>query len=81
MKKYIRKLSDSKAFTDIFKLASVQIILRPVQVLKSFMVARFLGPEVYGILKSVELVQMLNKFGNFGFKAVVIRDGIPLKYN
>tara|TARA_B100000965_G_C19545148_1_gene737438 strand:- start:3 stop:1295 length:1293 start_codon:yes stop_codon:yes gene_type:complete len=77
LKLYFQKLIKSKAFSDIFKLGSAQIFLRPFQILKSFVVARFLGPEVYGILKSIEIIQMLNKFGNLGFKETVIRDGIP----
>ena len=77
LKKYIQKLKKSKSISDIFKLGSAQILIRPFQILKSFIVARFLGPEVYGVLKSVEIIQMLNKFGNLGFNATVIRDGIP----
>lgn len=81
LKLYFQKLIKSKAFSDIFKLSSAQILIRPFQILKSFVVARFLGPEVYGILKSVEIIQMLNKFGNLGFRATVIRDGIPYVTN
>ena len=48
-------------------LKSLGLIARTKQVQQQFIVAKYLGPEEYGILKSVELIQMLNKFGNLEF--------------
>ena len=55
-------------------MMGANILIKPIQVTKSFIVAKYLGPEDYGILKSVELIQMLNKFGDLGFNSTVIRD-------
>tara|TARA_A100000164_G_C21929017_1_gene784607 strand:- start:1378 stop:2661 length:1284 start_codon:yes stop_codon:yes gene_type:complete len=72
----IKILKNKKSLMDIVKLSSIQIVLRPLQIIKSFVVAKYLGPESYGILKSVELIAMLNKFGSLGFKPTIIRNGI-----
>ena len=63
-----------KSTTDISWMVGANIIIKPLQVAKSFIVAKYLGPGDYGILKSVELIQMLNKFGDLGFNSTVIRD-------
>ena len=75
------KIKSSKSSKDILYLTFTHLLLKPIQFLKSFIVAKYLGPEEYGILKSVELIQMLNKFGNLGFKAALIRDGATAKSN
>ena len=71
---FFKKYKYNKSFKDIINLSGVQIALRPLQFLKSFVVAKYLGPEVFGILKSVELISMLNKFGSLGFKPAIIRN-------
>ena len=71
---FLTKYKNSKGLKDIISLSGVQILLRPLQFLKSFVVAKYLGPEVFGILKSVELISMLNKFGSLGFKPTIIRN-------
>ena len=38
------------------------------------MVAKYLGPADFGLLKSIELVQMLNKYGNLGFRLTANRE-------
>tara|TARA_Y100001958_G_C21235365_1_gene561655 strand:+ start:1459 stop:2691 length:1233 start_codon:yes stop_codon:yes gene_type:complete len=55
-------------------MIGANILIKPIQVVKSFIVAKYLGPGDYGILKSVELIQMLNKFGDLGFNSTAIRD-------
>lgn len=70
----IKGLFERKYVRDIAWMISANIIIKPFQIIKSFFVAKFLGPEQYGILKSVELIQMLNKFGDLGFVSTVIRD-------
>tara|TARA_B100001063_G_scaffold38446_1_gene32121 strand:- start:20746 stop:22047 length:1302 start_codon:yes stop_codon:yes gene_type:complete len=63
-----------KSTKDISWMVGANILIKPLQVAKSFIVAKYLGPEDYGIIKSVELIQMLNKFGDLGFNSTVIRD-------
>jgi len=63
-----------KSTKDISWMVAANILIKPFQVVKSFIVAKYLGPEDYGILKSVELIQMLNKFGDLGFNSTVIRE-------
>jgi O-antigen/teichoic acid export membrane protein len=70
----IKSILKTKYLKDIVWMVSANIIVKPFQIVKSFIVAKYLGPEHYGILKSVELIQMLNKFGNLGFVNTVIRD-------
>ena len=77
IKKNIVKAKDFaqiKSVKDISWMIGANILIKPFQVVKSFVVARYLGPEDYGILKSVELIQMLNKFGDLGFNSTVIRE-------
>jgi O-antigen/teichoic acid export membrane protein len=70
----VKNIFKNKSFKDVAWMMSANIIIKPFQIIKSFVVAKYLGPEQYGILKSVELIQMLNKFGNLGFVNTVIRD-------
>ena len=63
-----------KSTKDIAWMIGANIAIKPLQVAKSFIVAKYLGPENYGLLKSVELIQMLDKFGNLGFNATAIRN-------
>ena len=75
MKRYlINYLKRNKSVRDVLSLTGVQAALRPIQLFKSFFVAKYLGPEVYGILKSVEMISMLDKFGTLGFKDAIIRN-------
>ena len=76
MKYLIARYKDRKSVKDILSLTGVEIALKPIQILKAFVVAKYLGPEMYGILKSVELISMLNKFGNLGFRQTVVRNGV-----
>lgn len=70
----LKNILQKKSTKDIFWMIGSNIAIKPLQVVKSFFVAKHLGPEHYGILKSVELIQMLNKFGNLGFNSTVIRN-------
>lgn len=74
VKKIKNFLKGKKSLNDILYMIGSQVALQPVSLFKSFMVAKYLGPEQYGILKSVEVVTMLNKFGSLGFMNVVVRD-------
>lgn len=75
----IKDILKSKSFKDIIWMVVSNILVKPIQLVKSFYVAKYLGPEEYGILKSVELVQMLNKFGDLGFNSTVIREAGTMK--
>jgi O-antigen/teichoic acid export membrane protein len=70
----VKKLLKKKVIKDYFSVVGANLLLQPLKIIKGFVVANFLGPENYGILKSVELIQMLNKFGNLGFKIVANRE-------
>ena len=69
-----RDVFKSKSIKDYIAVVSSDWALKPLQFLKSFVVAKYLGPEQYGILKTAELVTMLNKFGNLGFNATAQRE-------
>lgn len=73
-KSRFKNFSQKKSTKDISWMVGANMLTKPLQVAKSFIVAKYLGPEDYGILKSVELIQMLNKFGDLGFNSTVIRD-------
>ena len=82
MKKLLTKFKlsiENKSYLDIIYMISGNMLIKPFQLVKSFVVAKYLGPEEYGLLKSVELIQMLNKFGDLGFNSTVIRDVGSLK--
>lgn len=77
MKKTLKKIKNvtgKKVVKDYLSVAGANVLLQPIQIIKGFFVANVLGPADYGILKTVELVQMLNKFGNLGFKVVANRE-------
>lgn len=63
-----------KVVKDFVATAGSNIALVPLGLIKEFFVAKFLGPADYGILKSLELIQMLNKYGSLGFNSVVLRE-------
>lgn len=74
IKKLYKKYRNKTVVKNFFFVAGTSFILQPITVIKGFVVANVLGPADYGILKTVELVQMLNKFGNLGFKSVANRE-------
>ena len=45
-----------------------------MQLVKGIVVAKYLGPADYGLLKSIELIQMLNKYGSLGFNTALTRE-------
>jgi len=65
---------NSTLFRDVKYLAVANTLTKPLEFIKSFMVVKYLGPELYGVLKSVEVIRMLNKFGTLGFNQAVIRN-------
>jgi O-antigen/teichoic acid export membrane protein len=73
-KTVVKDIMQKKSVKDISWMIGANILINPLQAAKGFIVAKYLGPEDYGIIKSVELIQMLNKFGDLGFNSTVIRD-------
>lgn len=63
-----------KVVKDFIAMFSTDIALQPISVLKEFVVAKYLGPSDYGILKSLELIRMLNKYGSTGFNSTALRE-------
>ena len=55
-------------------VAGSNLAVRPILLLKSFIVAKYLGPADYGLFKTIELIQMLNKYGNLGFRQTANRE-------
>ena len=73
MRFYYKNLFNKKN-KDFLAIFSSNLFLLPINILKGFFVAKYLGPSSYGFLKSLELIQMLNKYGNIGFKLVASRE-------
>tara|TARA_B100001540_G_C15781215_1_gene631128 strand:+ start:224 stop:1507 length:1284 start_codon:yes stop_codon:yes gene_type:complete len=78
LNKITNKFSN-KSFNDVLSMVGSQILINPLQMVKSFIVLKYINPEIYGILKSAELIKMLNKFGSLGFKPTIIRNARTAK--
>ena len=72
--KFNKSFFKKKVVKDFLAVVISNLALRPVQFLKAFVVAKYLGPADYGILKTIELVQMLNKYGSLGFNTAASRE-------
>ncbi len=57
-------------------LGLVNLAIKPVTIFRGFIVANILGPADYGILKSIDLIQKLNKYGNLGFNYTAKREDV-----
>ncbi len=75
----IKTILKKKSIRDFSALAGANIALKPIQFIKSFLVAKYLGPADYGLLSGVNLIRNLSKFGNLGFKQVATREVLELK--
>ena len=67
-------LFKKKVVKDFAAIAGANLALRPIQLLKGFIVAKYLGPADYGLLKTIELIQLLNKYGSLGFNTTAARE-------
>ena len=74
MREKINNLFKKKVVKDYLSVTGANVLLQPLNIIKGFVVAGVLGPENYGILKSIEIIPMLSKFGSLGFKAVANRE-------
>ncbi len=63
-----------KSVKDLSSVFSATLALQVINVARGLIVAKFLGPGHYGILKGVQLITMLDKFGSLGFKMVATRE-------
>ncbi len=70
----LKAVNKKKVVKDFTATAGFNLALRPIELVKSFFVAKYLGPADYGILKLIELIQQLNKYGSLGFKPVAMRE-------
>ena len=69
-----KKLFKSKSLKDFSAIVGSNLISYPIALVKSLLVAKFLGPSDFGILQSTKLITMLNKFGKLGFTNVAVRE-------
>ena len=77
MKKFYQLIKanyNKKVIKDYLAVSGSNIALQPIALLKSFFVAKYLGPSDYGLLKSIDLIRMLNKYGNLGFRQTANRE-------
>ncbi|MGD2081030.1 MAG: oligosaccharide flippase family protein [Nitrospirota bacterium] len=66
--------SRRKSFKDLTSVFSATVATRVIDLARGFVVAKYLGPGNLGILRAVQLISMLDKFGNMGFKMVATRE-------
>lgn len=75
----IRNRLKTKGVKDYLFVFRASFINQIVGVLRGFVVAKFLGPADYGLMSGLKLINMLDKFGQFGLTSVVLRDVPYLK--
>ncbi|UCE06676.1 MAG: oligosaccharide flippase family protein [bacterium] len=75
IKNFLKKKSSKDLFAISISTFSNQII----GLLRGFFVAKFLGPRDFGILKAIQLITMLDKFGSLGFRTVATREVAHIK--
>lgn len=74
MKSRLHKLLRTTSAKNLLAIYSSDTIIRILNIFRAFFVAKILRPEDYGILKSVQLISDLAKYGNLGLMAVVRRE-------
>lgn len=75
----IRNRLRTKGVKDYLFVFRASFINQIVGVLRGFIVAKFLGPADYGLMSGLKLINMLDKFGQFGLASVVLREVPYLK--
>jgi len=70
----IKKFFKKKSAKDLSVIFSATFANQVIGIVRGFFVAKFLGPRDFGILKAIQLITMLSKYGNFGFNAVAVRE-------
>ncbi|MGD8787126.1 MAG: oligosaccharide flippase family protein [Phycisphaerales bacterium] len=63
-----------KSAKDLFVIFISTFSNQIVGLVRGFFVAKYLGPSDFGLLKAAQLIVMLNKFGNLGFKSAATRE-------
>ena len=61
-------------FRSFFTVSSYTALSRVLGFIRDIFIAKYLGPSDYGLLKSIEMIQMLNKWGNLGFRQTANRE-------
>lgn len=64
----------STAFAGYLSLFRAYFVNQGLGVVRGFIVAKYLGPADYGLMSSVRLISMLDKFGQLGLVPVVTRE-------
>lgn len=70
----LNQLFKRKSVGDYLATLKSRMVVQAVGFVRGFFVARFLGPESYGILTAVRMISQLEKYGKLGFSAVVVRE-------
>ena len=55
-------------------MLSTSLFVNILQVVIHFVVASFLGPAQFGVIKILEMIQEMSKYGNLGFTSVAARE-------
>lgn len=75
----IKNLFKKKSAKDLSVIFSATFANQVIGIVRGFFVAKFLGPRDFGVLKAIQLITMLDKFGSLGFKAVAVREVVHIK--
>ena len=67
-------LSSRKIIQDTRYLFSSSIIAKALNAIAGILTARVLGPADYGLLKIINYIPSLAKFGSIGFTSVALRE-------
>ena len=58
-KQNIKALFRKKVIKDFTSVAGLNLAQQPIHMIRSFFVAKYLGPVEYGILSSIQLITLL----------------------
>jgi O-antigen/teichoic acid export membrane protein len=63
-----------KLIKESFALLNSNLVTNILIIIRGFVVARFLGPTQYGIIKFLEMIPQVSKYGDLGFTTVALRE-------
>ncbi|MEW6556093.1 MAG: oligosaccharide flippase family protein [Elusimicrobiota bacterium] len=61
-------------FRDFVKVFSATGFTQVIELVKGFFVVKYLDPSFYGLLKILEIIKQLAKYGNLGFIDIALRE-------
>ena len=70
-KKLLGTVRESKGWIAVL---SSTIGIKAISLFRGLYIAKYLGPEVFGILNAIQLINQLNKYGALGFNTIVSRE-------